>query len=121
MKFRSLLTLMSLSSILFAFAKGEPLKVGDTAPAVTGVTESGQKLNLADVYSKQPYTLVYFYPKADTPGCTAQGCSLRDAYEDLTKHGVAVVGVSLDQVDAQKAFKDKYHLPFPLIADPDQS
>jgi len=101
-------------------AKAE-LRVGDQAPNVAGVTESGQKLHLADVYSKQPYTLVYFFPKADTPGCTAQGCSLRDAYEDLTKQGVAVIGVSLDQVDAQKAFKEKYHLPFTLIADPDQS
>jgi peroxiredoxin Q/BCP len=97
------------------------LKVGDKAPEVTGVTETGQKLNLADVYSKQPYTLVYFYPKADTPGCTAQGCSLRDAYESLTKQGVAVIGVSLDQADSQKAFKEKYHFPFTLIADPDKT
>jgi peroxiredoxin Q/BCP len=100
-------------------AKAE-LQVGDKAPEVTGVTEAGQPLNLADVYSKQTYTLVYFYPKADTSGCTAQGCSLRDAYEDLTKKGVAVIGVSLDQVDAQKAFKEKNHFPFTLIADPDQ-
>ena len=105
---------------MISSAKAE-LRVGDKAPDVAGVTEAGQKLNLVDVYSKQPYTLVYFFPKADTPGCTAQGCSLRDAYEDLTKKGVAVIGVSLDQVDAQKAFKDKYHLPFTLLADPDRS
>jgi peroxiredoxin Q/BCP len=97
------------------------LQVGDRAPEVTGVTEAGQKLNLADVYSRQPYTLVYFFPKADTPGCTAQGCSLRDAYESLTQKGVAVIGVSLDQVGAQKAFKEKYHFPFTLIADPDKT
>ncbi len=101
-------------------AKAE-LKVGDKAPEVTGITETGQKLNFADVYSKQAYTLVYFFPKADTPGCTAQGCSLRDAYETLTKQGVAVIGVSLDQADAQKAFKEKYHFPFTLIADPDRT
>lgn len=101
-------------------AKAE-LKVGDKAPEVTGITETGQKLNLGDVYAKQAYTLVYFFPKADTPGCTAQGCSLRDAYEDLTKKGVTVIGVSLDHVDAQKAFKEKYHFPFTLMADPDQT
>jgi len=93
------------------------LKVGDKAPEITATAETGQPLNFADVYSKQPYTLVYFYPKADTPGCTAQGCSLRDGYESLTSKGVAVIGVSHDDVAAQKAFKDKYHLPFTLIAD----
>jgi peroxiredoxin Q/BCP len=113
------LLLLPLSLAMTSPAKAE-LKVGDKAPAVTGVTETGASLNLADVYAKQPYTLVYFYPKADTPGCTAQGCSLRDAYEKLTKDGVAVVGVSLDDVGSQKAFKDKYHLPFTLLADPDQ-
>jgi peroxiredoxin Q/BCP len=117
----SFLTLLALSITLTMSnsAKAE-LKVGDKAPEVTGVTEAGQALNLADVYSKQPYTLVYFYPKADTSGCTAQGCSLRDAYADLTKNGVAVIGVSLDKVEAQKAFKEKNHFQFTLIADPDQ-
>jgi peroxiredoxin Q/BCP len=100
--------------------QAEPLKVGDPAPQVTGVTEAGAKLDFADVYKGQPYTLVYFFPKADTPGCTAQGCSLRDAYSDLTAKGVAVIGVSHDDVAAQAAFKEKYHFPFTLIADPDQ-
>lgn len=114
------LLVISTALIMSNSARAE-LKVGDKAPAVTGITETGDKLNLGDVYPKQTYTLVYFYPKADTPGCTAQGCSLRDAYESLTKLGVAVIGVSLDQVDAQKAFKEKYHLPFTLIADPDKT
>ncbi len=100
--------------------KADPLKVGDKAPEVTGITETGQKLNLGDVYRKQTYTIVYFFPKADTRGCTAQGCSLRDAYDQLTQNGVAVIGVSHDDVDAQSAFKEKYHFPFTLIADPDQ-
>ena len=78
--------------------------------------ETGATLNFAEVYARQPYTLVYFFPKADTPGCTKQGCSLRDAYEALTKKGVAVIGVSHDEVAEQKAFKEKYHLPFTLIA-----
>jgi thioredoxin-dependent peroxiredoxin len=114
------LLLLSAAFAMPNNAKAE-LQVGDKAPEVTGITETGQKLNFADVYAKQTYTLVYFYPKADTSGCTAQGCSLRDAYEVLTKKGVAVIGVSLDQVDAQKAFKDKNHFPFPLIADPDKT
>lgn len=112
---------MSLFSFLFAAAHGEPLKVGDAAPAVTGVTETGAKLNLADVYKKQPYTLVYFYPKAETKGCTAQGCSLRDGYDALTKKGVAIIGVSLDTAEAQKAFKENHQFQFTLLADPDKT
>jgi peroxiredoxin Q/BCP len=115
--------LVSLSSLMFLFthANAEPLKVGDPAPAVTAITDAGEQLNLADVYRRQPYTLVYFYPKADTPGCTKQGCSLRDGYEALTRQGVAVIGVSHDDAAAQKAFKEKYRLPFTLIADTDKT
>jgi peroxiredoxin Q/BCP len=109
------------ASLAMAQNANAQLKVGDNAPATGGLTDAGQKISLTDVYAKQPYTLVYFYPKADTPGCTAQGCSLRDGYEALTQKGVAVVGVSHDDVAAQKAFKDKYHLPFTLIADTDDS
>jgi peroxiredoxin Q/BCP len=105
---------------LFAHLSAEPLKVGDLAPAVSATTETGARLNLAEVYPKG-YTLVYFYPKADTPGCTKQGCSLRDAYETLTKKGVTVIGVSHDDPAAQKAFKEKYHLPFTLLADTDSA
>ena len=120
MKLSRLFLLLATMS-LFAQAHADPLKVGDPAPAVTATTETGAKLAFADVYKQQPYTLVYFYPKADTPGCTKQGCSLRDGYEALTKKGVAVIGVSHDDVAAQKAFKDKYHLPFTLIADMDSA
>lgn len=111
---------MSLSSLLFGAAKAE-LKVGDAAPAITATTETGAKLSFAEVYKQQAYTLVYFYPKADTSGCTAQGCSLRDGYEQLTKQGVAVIGVSHDNADDQKAFKDKNHFPFTLVADTDSA
>jgi peroxiredoxin Q/BCP len=117
---RPFLVLSAMFS-LFARSSAEPLKVGDSAPAVTALTETGAKLALADVYKKQTYTLVYFYPKADTPGCTAQGCSLRDAYEALTKAGVAVYGVSTDKPEAQKAFKEKFKFPFTLLADPDKT
>jgi thioredoxin-dependent peroxiredoxin len=122
MKIKAVFTLI-LPAMFFAFspfAKADPLKVGDKAPAVVGITETGAPLNLGDVYKQQTYTLVYFFPKADTPGCTAQGCSLRDAYEQLTQKGVAVIGVSHDDAAAQSAFKEKYHFPFTLIADPDQ-
>ncbi len=114
---------LPLLAVMFfsAQASAEPLKVGDAAPAVSGVSDSGQTVAFADIYRQQPYTLVYFFPKADTPGCTKQGCSLRDGYEALTKKGVAVIGVSHDDVAAQKAFKEKYHLPFTLIADTDRT
>ena len=118
----TLITLAALAaSLAMAQNANAQVKVGDNAPVAAGVTDTGQKINLADIYSKQAYTLVYFYPKADTPGCTAQGCSLRDGYEALTQKGVAVIGVSHDGVDAQKAFKEKYHLPFTLIADTDDT
>ncbi|MCF7734626.1 MAG: peroxiredoxin [Cephaloticoccus sp.] len=120
MKLRAILVLVSFLTMSL-FSKAEALKVGDPAPLVTGITETGASLALGDVYARQAYTLVYFYPKADTPGCTAQGCSLRDSYEALLDKGVAVIGVSHDKPDAQKAFKEKYHLPFTLIADTEKS
>lgn len=117
MKLRPLLTFMSLFSLLLSFAKGEPLKVGDTAPVLSGVTDDGSTLNLGDVYKKNAYTLVWFYPAALTGGCTKQGCSLRDAATDLKAKGVAIVGVSVDPIEKQKEFKDLNHFPYPLIAD----
>jgi len=105
---------------LFSRAHAESLKPGDAAPEISATTETGAKLDFAGVY-KKGYTLVYFYPKADTPGCTKQGCSLRDAYAELTKKGVTVIGVSHDDAAAQKAFKEKYSLPFTLVADTDSA
>ena len=106
---------------MFSFAKADPLKVGDKAPEVAGVTETGASLNLADVYKQQAYTLVYFYPRAGTSGCTKQGCSLRDSYGELTRKGVAVVGVSTDTVAAQAKFKEAQHFHFTMIADTDRT
>lgn len=103
------------------FGSAAALQVGADAPSVAGTNDEGATVNLAQVYANHDYTLVYFYPKADTPGCTAQGCSLRDSYEELTAKGVAVVGVSTDNVDAQAAFKAKHMLPFTLIADTDKT
>jgi peroxiredoxin Q/BCP len=73
-------------------------------------------VNLAET-AGSGYFLVYFYPKAFTPGCTAQACSLRDAYDQLQTKGIKIVGVSLDTVDSQKKFQEKEHLPFELLSD----
>ncbi len=105
-------------SLFGIFAHAEPLKVGAPAPTVSAVDQDGQALDLATVYGKGP-TLVYFYPKADTPGCTAQACSLRDAFADLSGEGLQILGVSSDTPSSQKKFREKYQLPFPLVADAD--
>ena len=119
MKFRPILA-MSLLSLLGIVARAEALKVGDAAPAVSATTDAGTTLNLGDVYKKNDYTLVWFYPKALTGGCTKQGCSLRDAAADLKKKGVAVIGVSVDPVEKQKEFKEKNNFDYPLLADTDK-
>ena len=121
MKLPRTLALMSLFSLLFGFARAEPLKVGDNAPAISAKTDEGKTLNLGDVYKKNDYTLVWFYPRALTGGCTKQGCSLRDAAADFKKHNVAIVGVSNDPVEKQKEFKEKNNFPFPLLADTDKA
>ncbi|MCX6936504.1 MAG: peroxiredoxin [Verrucomicrobia bacterium] len=116
--------ILALSGILlamFSFASANPVNVGDAAPVASALDQSGSTLDLAKVYAKNKYTLVYFYPKADTPGCTAQGCALRDSYEKLTELGIAVVGVSTDSVESQAAFRAKYSLPFTLLADTDKT
>jgi len=120
MKLRPLLA-MSLLSLLGIVARAEALKVGADAPVVTATTDAGTKLNLADVYKQNDYTLVWFYPKALTGGCTKQGCSLRDATAELKKKGVAVIGVSTDTVEKQKEFKEKNNFAYPLLADTDKA
>jgi peroxiredoxin Q/BCP len=114
------ITLMSLLSLLTfgLIADAEPLAVGAPAPQISAVDQDGKTVNFKDVYAKGP-TLVYFYPKADTPGCTKQACSIRDDWSALQAKGVQVLGVSGDKPDAQKKFQDKYKLPFTLIADSD--
>ena len=117
MKLPRLLALMSLFSLLFGLAPAAPLEIGAKAPAVSAKTDAGTTLNLGDVYKQNNYTLVWFYPRALTGGCTKQGCSLRDASAELKKHGVAVVGVSTDPVEKQKEFKEKNNFDYPLLAD----
>ena len=106
--------------MFFSFgAKAEELAEGAKLPSVTVNDQDGHAVELAAA-GGQGWTLVYFYPKADTSGCTKQACSLRDGYAKLQEKGVRIYGVSGDDVAAQKAFEQKYHLPFRLIADHDQ-
>ncbi len=94
------------------------IDIGTAAPAVTAPDETGQPVHFADYYAKG-VTLVYFYPKADTPGCTTEACSLRDSFDGLKARGLQILGVSEDKPEAQKKFREKYHLPFVLVADSD--
>ena len=118
MKHSLIIAAMSLFSLFSRAGEGEQVKPYP-APKVEAVDQDGKTVKLADIY-KKGLVLVYFYPKADTPGCTKQACSLRDAYEDLTKHGITIVGVSTDGTAAQKKFQGKYKLPFTLLADSDK-
>ena len=93
------------------------LKPGDAAPEFQLPDQHGQTVRLADFGGGK--LLIYFYPKADTPGCTRQACSIRDAREELRDLGLTVVGISPDAPARQQKFDDKYNLSFPLLADPD--
>ena len=99
-------------------AMATPLAVGAPAPHITAIDQEGKKVDFAGVYGKG-ITLVYFYPKAGTSGCTAEACSLRDNYEKLHASGLQIIGVSRDSSEAQKRFQDANKLPFTLIADAD--
>lgn len=96
----------------------KPLEVGDAAPEAAARNEQGRMVRLAEAYG-EGLTLVYFYPKSGTPGCAAQACSIRDDFEALRQRGVQVFGVSADSVKAQRRFKDRFRLPFTLLADVD--
>lgn len=91
------------------------LNPGDPAPFFSGTDQNGNTITLNDFRGAK--LVLYFYPKASTPGCTAESCSLSDNYNALMSRGYKVVGVSADNVKAQKNFSDKYGFPFPLIAD----
>jgi peroxiredoxin Q/BCP len=93
------------------------LQPGAAAPAFSLPDQDGNTVNLSEFAGKK--LLLYFYPKADTPGCTTQACSIRDAMPDLSGLGIAAVGISPDKPDKLKKFKDKYGLNFPLLSDPD--
>lgn len=93
------------------------LEIGNRMPDFSAADQNGNIVKSADLIGKK--TVVYFYPKANTPGCTAEACSLRDNYERFLALGYNVIGISKDSAKAQKNFSDKYALPFPLLADTD--
>ncbi|MEZ4985898.1 MAG: thioredoxin-dependent thiol peroxidase [Saprospiraceae bacterium] len=95
------------------------LKEGDKAPDFSGLLSNGQPVSLSDYAGKK--LVLYFYPKDDTPGCTAEACSLRDGYKELKDLGYEVLGVSPDPVAKHQKFIGKYELPFDLLADEDKS
>jgi peroxiredoxin Q/BCP len=113
------ITLTALVALAMFFPMrlfSNPIELGTRIPDVTVQSHEDKPVNLAEV-GKEGFLFVYFYPRADTPGCTAQACSLRDAYETITDKGVRVFGVSMDSVADQAAFREKHQIPFTLLAD----
>ncbi len=94
------------------------MNIGDKAPEILGVNENGEEILLSNYRGKK--LILYFYPKDNTSGCTAEACSLRDNYAELRKQGYEVLGVSIDSATSHRKFIDKHQLPFSLIADTDK-
>ena len=116
---KSLIPLMLLLSLISELhSKG--LEIGEAIPAIATTDHTGSAVNLGEVAGSGT-VVMFFYPKADTPGCTKQACSLRDGWSELLQRDVSVIGVSSDSPAAQQSFREKYDLPFPLIADTDKA
>lgn len=94
------------------------LNIGDKAPVIDAVDQNGNRISLENY--KGSKLILYFYPKDDTPGCTAEACSLRDNYSILLEKGFKIIGVSADNAKSHLKFTEKYNLPFPLIPDTDK-
>ncbi len=97
-------------------ANNQPVKVGDKAPDFTLTAQNGNSVSLSDFLGKQS-VVVYFYPKDDTPGCTAESCAFRDSYEVFKDIGAEVIGISGDSTDSHRQFAAKHRLPFILLSD----
>ena len=95
------------------------LKEGDPAPVFNSIDENGNNVQLGDYQGKK--LVLYFYPKDDTPGCTAEACNLRDNYQRFLSDGYEILGVSPDSIKRHVKFREKYDLPFSLLADEDHS
>ncbi len=95
------------------------LKVGDKAPNFSAQDQDGNTINLEAYAGKK--LVIFFYPKASTPGCTAEACNLKDNYQVFQEQGFEIIGVSADSAKRQQNFKNKYELPYPLLADEDKS
>ena len=93
------------------------LQIGDSVPDLLGLDQDGREVRLSDYPERR--VVLYFYPKDNTSGCTAEACSLRDGYAELRKAGYEIIGVSRDSAKSHQGFREKYQLPFRLIADPD--
>jgi peroxiredoxin Q/BCP len=104
---------------LLGLASATEVKEGAKAPVFEAQDQNGTLVRLADFQGKAKVVL-YFYPKDDTPGCTAEACSLRDGFAELKAAGAVILGVSADNTQSHKAFAEKYHLPFSILADPDK-
>lgn len=116
--------MLPLLTVAAMFSLSQPStdgpKVGQPAPAFSAKDQSGKAVRLSD-YKGKSSVVLYFYPKDDTPGCTAQACSLRDGHGALLAAGAVVLGVSADDEKSHKAFAQKYELPFSILADPDKT
>ena len=95
------------------------LKAGDKVPEFVSKDQDGNEVKLTDYQGKK--LVVFFYPKANTPGCTAEACNLRDHYAELQEAGYELLGVSADSQKKQSSFRDKFEFPFPLLADEDHT
>ena len=95
------------------------LQVGDKVPGFVSKDQDGNTISLSDYSGKK--LIVFFYPKASTPGCTAEACNLRDNYKELQSQGFELIGVSADSEKRQTNFRNKYEFPFPLLADEDHT
>ena len=112
--FLTFMILSTFQNILSA----DPISIGSPSPQIMALNDQGETINLGEALA-QGTTLVFFYPKAMTPGCTKQACSLRDAWDELSARNVQVYGVSCDKANTQATFKEKYNLPYMLISDKD--
>lgn len=117
-KITGILILLFLMVLSYQYLYPQKMKIkeGDTVPHFSLKDQDGRTFNSKDYIGKVPM-VIYFYPKNDTPGCTAEACSFRDEYETFTDMGVKVVGISSDDIESHKQFAEKYNLPFTLLAD----
>lgn len=114
----SLLSFTFLACIIFFLnlnSSPKGIKVGNKIPSISLKDETGKLRNLSEFIGNK--VVLYFYPKDDTPGCTKEACSLRNQYEEFTKRGIVIIGVSYDSPKSHKKFKEKYNLPFTLLSD----
>jgi len=115
---KKLFALVMIFSFITSFLLANSLELGSPVPRLKVLTDQGTALDLGEALSVGT-TLVFFYPKAMTPGCVKQACSLRDGWDELQSRNVSIFGVSSDTAKTQAQFRDKYTLPFTLLADTD--